>query len=71
MTAHHQPGRLTDPEVHVLSLAAQGLTNAAIARKLGIPPATVKERLARARRLLGAPNTTAAVAVAIIRKLIP
>lgn len=56
--------RLTDREREVLARIAQGLTNKAIARELGISPATVKVHVERVIAKLGvADRTQAAVMV--------
>ncbi len=56
--------RLTDREHEVLARIAQGLTNKAIARELGISPATVKVHVERVIAKLGvADRTQAAVMV--------
>lgn len=55
---HRQPGSLrlrtlTPDELQVVSLAAEGLSDKAIADELGQPEGTVATRLGRARRRLG------------------
>lgn len=54
----------------ILSLAAQGLTDVEIARRLGRSPRTVRTHLENVRERLGAVNTTNAVAIALSRRLI-
>lgn len=55
---------LSDREREVLALAAQGLSNTAIAASLFVSEATVKTHLGHVYDKLGAPNRTAAVATA-------
>ena len=59
--------QLTPREVEVLSLVAQGLSNAKIGRVLFISEATVKTHLLRAFMKLGVNDRTAAVTVALSR----
>ena len=51
---HPQLGQLTDREREVVSLAAEGLTNAEIAERLVISPATARTHVSRAMIKLGA-----------------
>ena len=51
---HPQLGQLTDREREVVSLAAEGLTNAEIAERLVISPATARTHISRAMIKLGA-----------------
>ena len=51
---------LTRCEAQVLHLAADGLTNAAIAERLGVSVHVVKFHLAGVYRKLGVPNRTSA-----------
>ncbi|MGZ4352801.1 MAG: helix-turn-helix transcriptional regulator, partial [Gaiellaceae bacterium] len=53
---------LTVREAEVLELAASGLTNAAIARRLGVGPSTVKRLVSSGARKLGAVTRAQAVA---------
>lgn len=53
---------LTPREDEVLSLVAEGLTNAEIARRLWVAPSTVAKHLEQAYRKLGVGSRTAAVA---------
>ena len=53
-----------------LTLVARGLTNRAIGRELAISEATVKTHLVHAFGELGVTDRTAAVTVAIERRLI-
>ncbi len=65
LNAHHRPtalDSLTDREHQVLAGVARGLTNAAIARRLGLTPNTVKTYLQSAMRKLGVSNRAEAVA---------
>jgi DNA-binding NarL/FixJ family response regulator len=55
----------------VLALVAQGLTNAAIGRRLCISEATVKTHLLRVFSKLGVTDRTAAVTTAITRGELP
>ncbi|MFF4359913.1 response regulator [Streptomyces sp. NPDC001604] len=61
---------LTEREVEVVRLAAQGLTNRAIAEALFLSEATVKTHLVRIYRKLKAENRAAAVTEAARRGLI-
>jgi len=58
---------LTDREVEVLQLAAQGLTNRAIGRELGISDRTVQGHLANVYGKLGVSSRTEAVTRALQR----
>jgi len=60
---------LTARELDVLRLAAQGMTNTAIADRLGIRPETVKTHLSRAFERLGAKDRAHAVAICMRRGL--
>ncbi|GAA1140257.1 response regulator [Ornithinicoccus hortensis] len=63
MTRMRRPGpRITDRELEVLRLVAQGRANRAIAKELFISEATVKTHLAHAFDKLGVDNRTGAVA---------
>ena len=61
---------LTDRETDVLALVADGLTNRAVARKLGIGEATVKTHLAHVYTKLGVLDRAAAVREAWERGLV-
>lgn len=61
---------LTDRETEVLALVADGLTNRAVARKLGISEATVKTHLAHIYTKLGVLDRTTAVREAWERGLV-
>ncbi|TMB95864.1 MAG: response regulator transcription factor [Chloroflexi bacterium] len=61
---------ITEREVRVLELAAQGLTNKAIAEALAVSTHTVKDHLRVAMKKLGARNRTQAVQTATKRGLI-
>lgn len=61
---------LTDRETEVLALVADGLTNRAVARKLGISEATVKTHLAHIYTKLGVLDRAAAVREAWERGLV-
>lgn len=56
---------LTTREIEVLSLAADGLTDVAISRRLAISTTTVKDHLATSRHKLQTLNRTHSVARAI------
>lgn len=72
MTRLRRPGpKLTDRELDVLRLVADGRSNRAIARELFISEATVKTHLAHAYDKLGADNRTGAVAAAREQGLLP
>ncbi len=62
--------KLTDREIDVLRLAAQGLTNSAIARRLNLKTETIKTHLSRAFARLGARDRANAVAIGMRRGLI-
>ena len=61
---------LTSRELQVLSLLAEGLSNKAIASRLGISDQTVKFHVASLSGKLGAANRTDAVRRALRRGLI-
>ena len=61
---------LTDREIQVLELLAEGLANKAIAERLGISDQTVKFHVASISGKLGATNRTDAVRRAVRRGLI-
>lgn len=61
---------LTDRETEVLALVADGLTNRAVARRLGISEATVKTHLAHVYTKLGVLDRAAAVREAWERGLV-
>ena len=74
-TAHDDPDEaitetLTAREVEVLELLAEGLSNKAIAERLGISDQTVKFHVASISGKLGAANRTDAVRRAVRRGLI-
>jgi DNA-binding CsgD family transcriptional regulator len=60
----NRPACLTARETEVLRLVAEGLTNAQIAARLVISPATVRSHLAHVFEKLGVQTRTAAVAAA-------
>jgi DNA-binding CsgD family transcriptional regulator len=51
-----EPPRLTARERHVAALAAAGLTNRAVAERLGLSRRTVENHLNRAYAKLGVPG---------------
>lgn len=61
---------LSDRQKEVLGLAAKGLTMRGIAHLMGLSARTVKKHLTEARQVLGAINTTQAVALAVYHQLI-
>jgi len=61
---------LTGREIEVLELLAEGLSNKAIAARLGISDQTVKFHVASVSGKLGAANRTDAVRLAVRRGLI-
>jgi len=61
---------LTDREMQVLELLAEGLPNKAIASRLGISAETVKFHVASIAGKLGAHNRTEAVRLAVRRGLL-
>ncbi len=65
---YHEP--LTDREIQVLELLAEGLSNRAIAERLRISDQTVKFHVASLSGKLGAANRTDAVRRAVRRGLI-
>jgi len=62
---------LTDRELQILSLAAKGYTNKAIAVQLGISDRTVQNHLANTFQKLNAESRTEAVMRAVSLGLIP
>jgi len=64
------PDPLTPREIEVLALVADGLSNKAIAARLGISPQTVKFHVASISGKLGAANRTEAARRAIQRGLV-
>lgn len=61
---------LTDREVQVLRLVADGKSNDAIGTELGLSPATVKVHLARIGRKLGTGNRAHMVLIGLRRGVI-
>ena len=68
--SHGSQLSLTDREIEVLELVADGLTNRAAARRLGISEATVKTHLAHVYTKLGVLDRAAAVREAWERGLV-
>ena len=62
---------LTTRETEVLTLVADGLSNKAIAARLGVSDETIKFHLASIFGKLGASNRTDAVRLALRRGLVP
>ena len=61
---------LTEREIEVLELLADGLTNAELARRLLVSEATVKSHLSHIYTKLGVDSRAGAVAKAIERRVI-
>ena len=59
--AARTPSLLSGREQQVLRLVAEGLTDAQVARRLGLSPRTVSKHLERTYARLGVPNRAAAV----------
>lgn len=70
-TAARNDVKLTDRQLSVLRLLAEGQTNKEIARSLSISPATVKVHLAQIFGLLSVTNRTEAVMKALKLGLLP
>ena len=68
--SHSSQLSLTDREIEVLELVADGLTNRAVARRLGISEATVKTHLAHVYTKLEVLDRAAAVREAWERGLV-
>lgn len=62
---------LTNRELEILALLAQGMTNVAIANKLYISEATARFHVSNILTKLGASNRTEAVRIALERRLVP
>ena len=62
--------RLTDREVEVLQLVAEGMTNAAIAERLVVSLHTVRNHVARISRKLGAHSKLEALSIALRQGLV-
>jgi two-component system response regulator NreC len=62
---------LTDREREVLQMAAEGLTNAAIARRLSLSPRTVELHRSRMMNKLGLRNQTELIRYAVRRGILP
>ena len=61
------PAELTDRELRVLQLAAQGRTDVAIARAMGVSPRTIAKHLEHIYRKLGVTSRAAAVSRGVAR----
>ena len=68
--AEDQQVRLTEREVEVLQLVAEGLTNAAIAERLVVSLHTVRNHVARISRKLGAHSKLEALSIALRQGLV-
>jgi DNA-binding NarL/FixJ family response regulator len=68
---HETDGALTERELAVLRLAANGLANKEIAKELGISSHTVKYHLASLLAKLGVHSRTEAVTMGLRRGLVP
>jgi len=64
------PVKVTDAQLELLELSAQGWTQADLAERRQVTPTAIKKSLATARKAFGARNVTEAVAIAIDRGLI-
>lgn len=64
------PGHLTPAEALVLNEIAKGGTNRQVGRRLGITQRAVVMRMERARKRIGATNTTHLLALAIATRQI-
>jgi DNA-binding NarL/FixJ family response regulator len=60
-----EPGQLTEREIEVLVLVANGFTSKQISARLGVGMQGIHSRLAAAGRVLGASSRTHLVALAI------
>ncbi len=69
-TLREAPRHLSDRELDVLRLIADGLSNRDVAKRLFVSEATVKTHLARLYDKLGAPSRTAAVSIGRARGLL-
>lgn len=67
----HRGAELTDREREVLSLVAEGLSNAAIAERLVVSIHTVRNHIASLSAKLGAHSKLEALAIAVRRGLLP
>jgi DNA-binding NarL/FixJ family response regulator len=63
--------RLSDRELAILRLVAEGMSNGGVGRQLGITEQTVKFHLANVYRKLGVANRTEATRVAHVSGLLP
>lgn len=68
--AEERQVKLTDREVEVLQLVAEGLTNAAIAERLVVSLHTVRNHVARISRKLGAHSKLEALSIALRQGLV-
>lgn len=68
--AEQQQVKLTEREVEVLQLVAEGLTNAAIAERLVVSLHTVRNHVARISRKLGAHSKLEALSIALRQGLV-
>jgi DNA-binding NarL/FixJ family response regulator len=66
-----EPGGLTKREAEILRLAAEGMSNAQLARKLWVTEQTVKFHLSNTYRKLGVSNRTEAARWAQLNGLMP
>jgi DNA-binding NarL/FixJ family response regulator len=60
-----RPEDVTDEELEVMRLVAEGHKDVAIARRLGVAPVTVRRRAQRFCRKVGARNRSHAIALAM------
>jgi DNA-binding NarL/FixJ family response regulator len=70
-TTRQNPFELTDREMAVLTLLAEGLNNPAIATRLSISPRTVEHHVSAVLAKLQVQSRSEAVALALRHKLLP
>lgn len=70
MTLPKETASLSDRELEILRLVAQGLTDPEVAQRLYLSPRTVGQHLRSVYRKLGVPSRAAASKAAVERNLI-